>query len=258
MLLSLESDNTLTTISDNDTHSISGTTNPIIIKSGYKPTLILTDVTINSTPTPNTQATQYSPAILIEAGATLYLQLEGNNTLTAGLGCAAICVEPAYDKDWNYLEDSSAYLYISGSGNLTATGGNGYTGTSIDDTSGGGAGIGGNGCNYDGDFGGVDFGTITITNEFTGIIIANGGTYTEAVFVPYSSFPKDGTYEGFGGGAGIGSGGFNTQRIDWGIVYGQVTIANGTIQSNPTLKNSMILFKCFSSKIIFHRIKITK
>lgn len=166
------------------------------------------------------------PAIYVEAGATLNLTVEGENSLTGGAGFAGICVEPAYDADWNYDADASAKLYISGSGTLTATGGDGDDALG---TYGGGAGIGGNG---EDQLGGdaVDFGLVNITSEFTGTINACGGA---------SSYYVDGE-NCFGGGAGIGGGGFNMGYINnyedvspyyWGEVYGAIEIHGGVINA---------------------------
>lgn len=134
------------------------------------------------------------PAIYVEAGATLNLTVEGENSLTGGAGFAGICVEPAYDADWNYDADASAKLYISGSGTLTATGGDGDDALG---TYGGGAGIGGNG---EDQLGGdaVDFGLVNITSDFAGTINACGGA---------SSYYVDGE-NCFGGGGAICDGGY--------------------------------------------------
>ena len=149
-----------------------------------------------------------APAIYVEAGATLNLTVEGENALTGGDGFAAICVESAYDADWNYDAADSVRLSISGDGTLTVTGGDGDPG----DTFGGGAGIGGNGQDEDGN--GVDFGSIEIASDFTGSIHAAGGDASESEF---------------GGGAGIGGGGFNMDDYLWGNVVGQIEIHNGNI-----------------------------
>lgn len=180
------------------------TSNSITIESGATVNLAIINLTIT--------AASASP-IAVSAGATLNLTVLGDNTLTAGKGHAGISVDPAYydeEDDWYYLEDDSAFLNISGDGNLTATGG---VGTS---SYGSGAGIGGNGQNFDGAQGGVDIGTITITEDFSGKIVAAGG---KAVGYNY------------GGGAGIGTGGANAQNYYWGEIYGVINILSGTIDA---------------------------
>lgn len=166
------------------------------------------------------------PAISIEQGAEVTLILEGDNTLTGDDGYAAIAVLPAYDDEWNYSEDNSAKLTIKGSGTLTATGGDG---DETDGKYGGGAGIGGNGEDQLGGDG-VDFGTIIIDRDFSGTINAIGGKDSELV----NNDNK------FGGGAGIGSGGFNMAYNEdytdvgtyfWGAVYGAIEINSGTINA---------------------------
>lgn len=134
------------------------------------------------------------PAIYVEAGAALDLTVEGENSLTGGEGFAGICVEPAYDADRNYDADASAKLYISGSGTLTAAGGDGDDASG---TYGGGAGIGGNGEDQHGGDA-VDFGLVNITSDFTGTINACGGA---------SSYYVDGK-NCFGGGGAICDGGY--------------------------------------------------
>jgi hypothetical protein len=234
MLTSLENEDDINQIiiSDNDTYTFSGNINPIFVESGCTPTIILTNVTIEA---------KESPAIWINTNSTLYLQLEGDNILKGGVGYAGICVEPSYNSSWDYIKNDSAILEISGTGNLTTTGGNGGQGTSIDDISGGGAGIGGNGQNYDSKQSGVDFGTITITKNFTGTIVANGGTCSNVIGLPSSDYPdNNSTGEGFGGGAGIGSGGFSTTYFDWWKIYGQINIENGTIIANKNVYNTNV------------------
>lgn len=148
------------------------------------------------------------PAIDVKAGAALQLTVQNANVLTGGNGFAAICVEPAYDGDWNYDQANSATLTVSGDGNLTVTGGDGTQ----DDSFGGGAGIGGNGQDIPGN--GVDFGSVIITSQYTGTIEAVGGNTSAS---------------SFGGGAGIGGGGFNMDHYPWGHVAGQIEVQNGTI-----------------------------
>ena len=151
-------------INDSETYSFTGAIDPIVVESG-SPTIILNDVTITAINT---------PAIWIKAGATVNLQLEGANHLTGGAGYAAICVNPAYTND-GYAPDGSAKLIVSGSGGLTANGGNGD--------------------------------------------------------------PSNGM---FGGGAGIGSGGFDCANFDWKTVCGRINIHNGTVIANDSLENEAV------------------
>ena len=189
-------------------------TYPITIQSGTIE-LILSGLQITA---------ETAPAIRIDPGATLNLQVTGENHLTGGAGFAAVCVAPAYDSDINYDAESSAKLYLSGDGSLTAHGGNGDAAAG---TFGGGAGIGGNGEDQHGGDS-VDFGLVCITNGFTGTLMAAGGA---------SSAHVDGA-NAFGGGAGIGSGGFNMGYINnyqsmslyyWGEVVGNIEVHGGTI-----------------------------
>jgi len=207
-------------INDSETYSFTGTANPIMVENG-SPTIILNGATITATDT---------PAIWIKAGATVNLQLEGENTLTGGAGYAAICVDPAYNDD-GYSPDGSAKLIVSGNGNLTANGGNGDPNSGM---FGGGAGIGGNGQNCDGEMGGVDFGIIEFSEQFTGTIKADGGM----AYTVTGEFDKKDC--SFGGGAGIGSGGFDCANFDWNTVCGRVNIYNGTIVANDGLENTAV------------------
>ena len=77
----------------------------------------------------------------------------------------------------------------------------------------------------------VDFGLVCVTENFTGILDATGGA---------ASVYKDGE-NAFGGGAGIGSGGFNMGLIDnytkpglyyWGEVVGRIELHGGTIRAH--------------------------
>lgn len=169
------------------------------------------------------------PAIRVEAGATLNLTVMGENRLTGGSGFAGICVAPAYDSQWNYDADASGKLYLSGDGTLNVKGGDGDAAMG---TYGGGAGIGGNGEDQHGDDS-VDFGLVCVTENFTGILDASGGA---------ASFYVDGE-NAFGGGAGIGSGGFNMGLSDnytkpglyyWGEVVGRIELHGGTIRARST------------------------
>jgi hypothetical protein len=210
-----------------------GNVEPIEIKSG-KQVITLKNVTIDATG-------KKSAAITVDEGAELTLILEGENKLTGDGGYAGIAVMASYDDDWNYSEELSAKLTIKGSGNLTAQGGDGYTGSTIIKTAGGAAGIGGNGQNFNNDEydqQGVDFGTIIISEDFTGTIRANGGKQSNTVFVYVN--PNLSDAQGYGGAAGIGGGG--TIRFygshttnDWYIVCGRIIIENGTIITNENL-----------------------
>lgn len=172
-------------ITDSGTYSFTGAIEPIIVESG-SPAIILNDVMI---------AAADAPAIWIKAGATVNLTLEGENTLIGGAGCAGICVDPAYAEN-AYSPDESAKLIVSGNGNLTVNGGDGDSESGM---FGGAAGIGGNGQNFDREMGGVDFGVIIFSEEFSGEIHAYGG---QAYAV---SGMFDGSKCSFGGGAaGIG------------------------------------------------------
>lgn len=175
----------------------------LTIAGGTVANLLIDGVTVNATG---------GPAICVRAGATLNLTVEGTNSLRGSSGYAGICVEAAYDSSENYIENDSAKLTISGGGTLTATGGAGTT------SYGSGAGIGGNGQNFDSKQGGVDIGTIIVSEDFTGTIHATGGRASSA------------TYE-YGAGAGIGCGGSSAAANFWGEIYGQIFIRNGTINA---------------------------
>ena len=197
---------------------VSGTgTETITVQSGAEVDLTISGLNLDAID---------APVIYVQAGATLHLTVEGNNSLTGGPGFAAICVEPAYDENWNYDAAGSAELYISGSGSLTAEGGDG---DATAGTYGGGAGIGGNGEDQNGGDS-VDFGLICIEPTFTGTLDATGGN---------ASVYEDGA-NCFGGGAGIGGGGFNmgynsdysnTSPYYWGEVYGSIEIHSGSINA---------------------------
>ena len=170
----------------------------ITVESGVDAQLSISGLTIDS---------ESGPAIYVEAGATLELIVNGENTLSGSAGFAGICVEPAYDDSWNYDAYASAKLYISGSGTLSVNGGDGDP----NDAFGGGAGIGGDGQDIHGN--GVDFGAVVIASDFTGSIHAVGG---------------DASKSEFGAGAGIGSaGGTNTSysEVHYGDTDGQVSKA---------------------------------
>ena len=178
--------------------------NNITVISGVC-TIVLRGVTI----TPSND-----PAISIHAndggtGATVTLVVEGENTLKGGTGCAAVEVKAGWDDDDSWSEVCSGSLIITGSGTLSATGGDGSANV------GGGAGIGGNGVGISAGIhtDGGDFGSICIAEGFSGKINAKGGN-TSSLKV--------------GAGAGIGGGG-----VDCGWIYsGVINICNGTIISN--------------------------
>lgn len=219
-------------INHTGTYTVAGKTNvnTIVVKSGATCDMTIDGLTIEATD---------APAIRVEAGATLNLKVEGTNTLEGGPGYAGICVEPGYGgDDFSWTPDLCAKLTISGSGTLKATGGNGTD--MKPGPYGGGAGIGGNGQKEGGTptdtVGGVDFGVIYITKDFTGTINATGGTgeslYVEVTSITGRDFP-------FGSGAGIGSGGCNMSlnadytigKYYWSEIVGQITIENGTINA---------------------------
>ena len=192
-------------------YTVTGTgSGAIVVESGAH------DITIS-----NLQITvSGTPAIQVDAGATLRLTVEGENRLTGGSGFAGICVAPAYDAQWHYDADASGKLYLSGDGTLGAVGG----------AYGGGAGISGNGEDQRGGDS-VDFGLVCVTENFTGVLEASGGA---------SSVYVDGE-NAFGGGAGIGSGGFNMGYINnyqdispyyWGEVFGRIELHGGTIRAH--------------------------
>lgn len=201
-------------------YTVTGTgSGAIVVESGAH------DITIT-----NLQITASgTPAIQVDAGATLRLTVEGENRLTGGSGFAGICVAPAYDAQWHYDADASGKLYLSGDGTLGAVGG---AGDAAGGAYGGGAGISGNGEDQRGGDS-VDFGLVCVTENFTGVLEASGGA---------SSVYVDGE-NAFGGGAGIGSGGFNMGLIDnytkpglyyWGEVVGRIELHGGTIRAHST------------------------
>ena len=193
--------------------NVNATSNTITVKKGTTVNLTIQNVNITA---------QDAPAILVEAGATLNLTVEGTNTLKVDNRYAAISVEPGYDADNDFDLSASAVLNISGSGTLTTQGGDGDPSNSA---YGGGAGIGGDGQqtqNIDVSKKQVDFGKIHITSNFSGIINTTGGLASTGL----SNYAD-------GGGAGIGSGGFNMGMAEWDETYGQIIIDAGTINANP-------------------------
>ena len=188
----------------------------IVVESGTH------DITIS-----NLQITASgTPAIRVDACAALRLTVAGENRLTGGSGFAGICVAPAYDAQWHYDADASGKLYLSGDGMLGAVGGDG---DAAKGAYGGGAGIGGNGEDQHGGDS-VDFGLVCVTENFTGILDATGGAASAHV---------DGE-NAFGGGAGIGSGGFNMGYVNnyqdvspyyWGEVVGRIELHGGTLRA---------------------------
>jgi len=190
--------------------SVSPSASTIQVISGTHD-ITLNNVTINASG---------SSSIRVEPGAQVTLMLTGDNTLTGGGGFAAISVAPAYDAQGNYSEADSASLTLTGGGTLKAAGGDGLPGNQSGSIGyGGGAGIGGDGQTVSGD--GVDFGTIIISNEFTGTLITTGGAEKTS-----------NTSYSYGGGAGIGSGGMNGADYYWGSVYGNISIHNGSIEAS--------------------------
>lgn len=198
-------------------YTVTGTgSGAIVVESGaHDITILNLQITASGT-----------PAIQVDAGATLRLTVEGENRLTGGSGFAGICVVPAYDSEMNYDADASGKLYLSGDGTLGAMGG---AGDAVSGTYGGGAGIGGNGEDQRGGDS-VDFGLVCVTENFTGILDATGGA---------ASVYKDGE-NAFGGGAGIGSGGFNMGYINnyqdispyyWGEVFGRIELHGATLRA---------------------------
>ncbi|HIV29593.1 MAG TPA: hypothetical protein IAB20_01615 [Candidatus Pullichristensenella excrementipullorum] len=198
-------------------YTVTGTgSGAIVVESGTH------DITIS-----NLQITASgTPAIRVDAGAALRLTVAGENRLTGGSGFAGICVAPAYDAEWHYDADASGKLYLSGDGTLGAVGGDG---DAAKGAYGGGAGIGGNGEDQHGGDS-VDFGLVCVTENFTGILDATGGAASAHV----------NGENAFGGGAGIGSGGFNMGYVNnyqdvspyyWGEVVGRIELHGGTLRA---------------------------
>ena len=194
-------------------YTVTGTgSEPIVIESGTH------DIAIS-----NLQITaSKTPAIQVDAGATLRLTVVGENRLTGGSGFAGICVVPAYDSEWNYDADASGKLYLSGDGTLGAVGGDGDAAYG---TYGGGAGIGGGAI--------CDGGRIQISG---GSISATAGPSDDSMGAAGSGGGNDGSVRevsitggtvmarASGGAAGIG-GGTNTSYspVHYGDVDGQVS-----------------------------------
>jgi len=214
----LAANDAYTEINGDGTYSYTGSVKPIVVESGT-PTIVLRNATITAA---------NAPAIWIKPGATVKLSLEGDNALKGGEGYAGICVEPDYPGD-AYSADASAKLIVSGSGSLKAEGGDG---DKTDGNFGGGAGIGGNGQNFDGYHGGVDFGKIEFSEAFSGTIYAYGGMAYNV-----DTYPDEWS---FGAGAGIGSGGFDCQYYNWGNVCGWIDIKNGTIITNDGKETAVV------------------
>ena len=70
----------------------------------------------------------------------------------------------------------------------------------------------------------MDFGLVNVTRNFTGMLYAAGGL---------GGIYKNNDDNFFGGGAGIGSGGFNMadSQYYWGKVFGSIEIHGGTIEA---------------------------
>lgn len=179
---------------------VTGMVEPITIYEGEVKKIVLENARINA-------VGKQSPAITVEAGATLDLIIQGENYLVGDSGYAGICVEPFYENDAIYLLEYSGVLNISGTGTLSVTGGAGT------DDYGGGAGIGGNGQNTSSVQREVNIGKIKFSEEFTGSIMATGG----------NAKPGSNSY---GAGAGIGTGGCDDS---WSALHGQIEINSGTI-----------------------------
>lgn len=194
-------------------YTVTGTgSEPIVIESGTH------DITVS-----NLQITaSKTPAIQVDAGATLRLTVVGENRLTGGSGIAGICVVPAYDSEWNYDADASGKLYLSGDGTLGAVGGDGDAAYG---TYGGGAGIGG-GAICDGGRIQISGGSISATAGpsddsmgAAGIGGGNDGSVREVSITGGTVIAR-----ASGGAAGIG-GGTNTSYspVHYGDVDGQVS-----------------------------------
>ena len=194
-------------------YTVTGTgSEPIVIESGTH------DITVS-----NLQITaSKTPAIQVDAGATLRLTVVGENRLTGGSGIAGICVVPAYDSEWNYDADASGKLYLSGDGTLGAVGGDGDAAYG---TYGGGAGIGG-GAICDGGRIQISGGSISATagpcEDSMGAAGIGGGNDSSVREVSITGGTV--TARASGGAAGIG-GGTNTSYspVHYGDVDGQVS-----------------------------------
>ncbi len=143
---------------------------------------------------------QYTPAISIESG-TVNMVLSGENSAVGSFGYAGV-----------YVAESAA-LTISGTGSLTATGGNYYKDLSLYYAAG--AGIGGNGLVVQGnnvvEYHTPNFGEITIAG---GTVVATGGANTQV---------------NYGAGAGIGAGGGSSMWNLDPVFKGTIHISGGNV-----------------------------
>lgn len=191
-------------ISESGSYSVSGYTGPntITVKSGAAADLTISGLYITA---------EGAPAIRVEAGASLNLTVEGENSLTGGPGFAGICVEPGWDQSSSFSPEASGRLVIQGTGSLSAQGG----GAAPEDGVGGGAGIGGNGFGT-GNFDGGDFGVVEI---LSGTVSASGGGASDL---------NHGAGAGIGGGGGDDCGAGSSTTVIW-IYSGRISIRGGNV-----------------------------
>lgn len=177
-------------ISESGSYSVSGYTGPntITVKSGAAADLTISGLYITA---------EGAPAIRVEAGASLNLTVEGENSLTGGPGFAGICVEPGWDQSNSFSPEASGRLVIQGTGSLSAQGG----GAAPEDGVGGGAGIGG----------GDSAGGRSITIGGTAEVFAQGG------------------------GAAAGIGGGNGGYVGEIVINGSANVT--AVGGNPTGRN---------------------
>ena len=212
--------------------SLSGTVAPQVVTE-------TTEITLSNA-TIDARGIAKTAGIEIKPGATLTLNLEGNNTIYAGTCAAGILVSPKYNGQ-EYDAAGSAKLIIKGSGNLTVTGGRGADKNQSETFQcGSGAGIGGNGSwsEWDG-FGepddgqwnwsyGPDFGEITIDTDFTGTLNSYSG-------ITNATMGHNDNRNDFDGGAGIGTGGTVAKDYSpaWhSTINGKINIKNGNITAS--------------------------
>lgn len=193
-------------ISEPGSYSVStyNGSNTITVESGVTADLTISDLTITA---------QSSPAIYVEAGATLNLTVEGTNSLTGGDGFAGICVEPGWDQSGSFSVTDSGHLVIQGTGSLSAKGGAAAKSKNV----GGGAGIGGNGFGT-GNFDGGDFGVIEI---LSGTVLATGGGAVDL---------DHGAGAGIGGGGGDDCDAGNDVTVVWAY-SGRISIQGGNVSA---------------------------
>ena len=194
-------------------------------------TIVLTNATIDA------RDTAKLSGITIQPGATLTLELKGDNNIYAGACAAGINVMPKYNGQ-DYDKDGSAKIIIKGDGNLNVYGGRGDI-RGDDFQCGTGAGIGGNGSwsRYDGwqdieegewDWNyAPDFGTITVDSDFT-------GTLTSVSGVANANQGFHNNENNNGSGAGIGGGGTIADSYSPNFhrnLSGEINIKNGTVNA---------------------------